>query len=99
MIALAATYVIHPEHLERALGHFAAVGPPSRNETGCRTYLVHRSKEQPNRFFLYEQYDDEAALAAHRASPHFTEHVKNGLWTIMESREAHAYEPLTAANG
>ena len=31
-------------------------------------YLAHRSTTDPRRFFLYEQYDDQAALDAHRAA-------------------------------
>ena len=49
-------------------------------------YLAHRSTTDPRRFFLYEQYDDQAALDAHRAAPHFEQYVKQGLFTIIESR-------------
>ena len=40
-------------------------------EPGCRMYQVHRSPSDPQQFFIYEQYDDQAALDAHRAAPHF----------------------------
>jgi len=57
-------------------------------------YVAHRSTSDPRKFFLYEQYDDQAALDAHRAAPHFERYVKNGLFTIIESRTPELYEPL-----
>ena len=38
--------------------------------------------------------DDQAALEAHRATPHFAEHVLNGLIPIAESRTPELYSPL-----
>ena len=41
------------------------------DEPGCRRFDVCRSGEAPDRFFLYEIYDDRAAFDAHRATPHY----------------------------
>ena len=41
------------------------------DEPGCRRFDVCRSDEGPDRFFLYELYDDRAAFDAHRATPHY----------------------------
>lgn len=48
----------------------------------------------PRRFFLYEQYDDQPAFVAHRASLHFARFAKGGLFPIIESRAPELYEPL-----
>ena len=40
-------------------------------ERGCRQFDVCRDPADPQRFFLYELYDDEAAIQAHLAAPHF----------------------------
>jgi quinol monooxygenase YgiN len=40
-------------------------------EPGCRQFDVCRDAADPALFFLYELYDDEAAIAAHLRSPHF----------------------------
>ena len=64
-------------------------------EPGCRIYHAHRSTTDPRKFFLYEQYEDQAALDFHRASPHFAEHVVNGLIQAAESRSPEFYYPLT----
>lgn len=97
MICVAVTYVIRAGHEDEALAHFRALTPLTRAEPGCRMYLVHRSLAEPRRFFLYEQYDDQAALDAHRAALHFAEHVVQGLFTILESRTPELYEPIPEA--
>ena len=94
MICVAVTYVIKAGHEEEAVALFAGLTGPTRAEPGCRMYLVHRSLTDPRRFFLYEQYDDQAALDAHRESPHFERYAKNGLFPIIESRAPEFYELL-----
>ena len=94
MICVAVTYVIKSGHESEAVDLFAKLTPPTRAEPGCRMYQAHRSLADPRRFFLYEQYDDQAALDAHRAAPHFETYAKNGLFTILESRTPELYEPL-----
>jgi quinol monooxygenase YgiN len=94
MICVAVTYVIKPGHEEEAVALFRELTGPTRAEPGCRMYLAHRSTIDPRRFFLYEQYDDQAALDAHRSSPHFAQYATGGLFPIIESRVPEIYEPL-----
>jgi quinol monooxygenase YgiN len=94
MICVAVTYQILPGFEDQAIELFRKVTPPTRAEPGCRFYLAHRSLSNPSQFFLYEQYDDQAALDAHRASPHFETYVKNSLFTILDSRSPEIYESL-----
>ncbi len=56
-------------------------------------YLAHRSTADPRRFFLYEQYDDQAALDAHRAAPHFEQYAKGGLFPIHRKPLAGTLRP------
>jgi|SRR5690348_4414585 quinol monooxygenase YgiN len=95
MICLAATYVIKPGHETEAIEHFRKLTELTRAEPGNLFYQVHRSIENPRRFFTYEQYVDQAALEAHRSSPHFVLYDTNVLSNILESRTAELYEPLT----
>ena len=41
------------------------------NEEGNFQFSVVQDSEDPDRFFLFEVYRDEAALEAHRSMPHF----------------------------
>jgi len=94
MICVAVTYIFKEGHADEALPLFQALTVASRAEPGCRMYLVHRSTTEPRRFFLYEQYDDQAALDAHRAAPHFVQYATGGLFPLLESRAPELYEPI-----
>ncbi|SEJ65863.1 Quinol monooxygenase YgiN [Sphingobium sp. AP50] len=49
----------------------------SRAEPGNVRWDVWQDQADPNRFLLDELYEDDAAVAAHRASPHFLEYLSN----------------------
>ena len=75
----------------------AAFGPltiASRKEPGCRMYIAHQHQEDSTRFLVYEQYDDEAALDAHRNSPHFQQYAANGLYKHVIDRQVDIFRPL-----
>ena len=73
---------------------FGKLQAQSRNEPGCLMYVVHRHRTDSRRFFLYEQYKDDAALEAHKSAPHFLEHAKKALPKIADRIEGQLYEPL-----
>jgi quinol monooxygenase YgiN len=94
MVCLAVTYVIKAGHEEEAIALLEKLQTLTRQEPGCLMYVAHRSPADPRRFFLYEQYTDQAAVDAHRASPHFDQYAKGGLFDILESRVPEMYIPL-----
>jgi quinol monooxygenase YgiN len=66
---------------------------PSRAEEGNVFYQAQRSVDDPQLFYLYEQYVDEAAYQAHMDSPHFTRLVKEeAIPEILEAREREFFE-------
>jgi autoinducer 2-degrading protein len=61
---------------------------------------VVQHREDPNRFYYYEVYKDEAALEAHRQTPHFklyAEKTKDWLSTPPERRFGKNLIPSDAA--
>lgn len=42
-----------------------------RDEPGCARFNVLQDQQDPNTYYFYEVYKDEAALEAHRAAPHY----------------------------
>jgi len=86
LYCLAVTYVIKEGKEEEALAHLRVLATESVKEPGCKMYVGHRATEHPRRFFIYEQYVDEAAYWKHREMPHFLEHGAGGLMQIAESR-------------
>ena len=66
---------------------------PSRAEPGNLFYQAHRSPEDPQLFYLYEQYADEAGYQAHMDSEHFTRLVKGeAIPELLDAREREFYE-------
>jgi autoinducer 2-degrading protein len=59
----------------RAADFLAALGQARSSaladEPGCLQFDIGRDVDDPEVFHLYEVYRDEAALAEHRAAPHF----------------------------
>jgi quinol monooxygenase YgiN len=58
----------------------------SRHEPGCVTYVPHHIDGDPETVLIYEQYADQAAADAHRASPHFKQYAVGGLYQLMKDR-------------
>ena len=94
MVVLAVTWMAKVGRESEVAGIFSKLTDESRKESGCVTYQVHKHKTDPRRFFIYEQYKDDAALETHRAAPHFLQYAKKELPRIAERVEGHLYEPL-----
>ena len=58
----------------------------TRHEAGCVSYIPHFIDGDANTVLIYEQSKDEAAVEAHRASPHFAQHAIAGLYQKMLDR-------------
>jgi len=94
MIVLAVTWKSRPGHEADVTELFRTLTAESRKEPGCLMYQVHRQKDDSARFFIYEQYKDEAALEAHRQTPHFQEYARKRLAPIADRVEGNLYSPL-----
>ena len=70
--------------------------PLSRQEPGCLYYQAQRSVTDPQLFFLYEQYVDEAGYEAHMATAHFEQYVRGIAIPNLESRERAFYHTIDA---
>ncbi len=94
MVVLAVTWMAKVGREAEVVEVFTKLSEASRKEPGCAMYQVHRHKTEPRRFFVYEQYNDDAALEAHRASPHFLQYAKKDLPKLGDRVEGHLYEPV-----
>ncbi len=94
MLVLAVTWVAKQGKEKQAAELFRELTGASRKEPGCIGYTVHVHNERPREFFLYEVYKDQAALDAHRASPHFQKIARGPLVEIAERKEGSLYTPL-----
>ncbi len=72
MRALVVEFRIKPAHIQAFDAAICANAQASVDlEPGCRQFDVCRDPDDPALFFLYELYDDEAAVQAHLQSAHF----------------------------
>ncbi len=86
MISFAVRMRFTQEDRDKVLNAVRQLTEASRKEPGCATYIPHEVGGDSSLIMIYEQYRDEAALDAHRASPHFHEHVIGGLYQWMKER-------------
>lgn len=94
MIVLCVDFTVKAGTEERCKQLIRILTEQTRKEPGCVMYLGHQHTEEPRRFFFYEQYRDEAALAAHRESAHYAEHVNKGLAEIIDARSRELFVPV-----
>ena len=98
MIVLAVKWTANPGKEGEVSEVFRQLEAASRDEPGCLMYVVHQHRTDARRFFLYEQYESDTALEAHRQSPHFQQYAVKGLKDIGVRCEAEIYIPLGEAN-
>lgn len=61
------------EELEKA---FRKAVPLVLKDPGAITYALHRSINDPNKYFVYEKYEDQEAVSYHASTDHFKEFFK-----------------------
>ena len=73
--------IVENAHLSRSL------------EPGCRQFDVCLDPSRSNVFFLYELYDDDAAITAHLASAHY-QHMNETTKTWVEKKTVWRYDRI-----
>jgi (4S)-4-hydroxy-5-phosphonooxypentane-2,3-dione isomerase len=72
MLAIWVKVRIKPEQRQRFLDAIEVDALASeRDEPGCLRFNVLQDAQDGDVYYFYEVYRDEAALEAHRASPHY----------------------------
>ena len=86
MVSFTARFTFAPEDRDEIAEVLRLVTSESRREPGCVSYIPHHVEGDPDTIVIYEQYEDAAALAAHRDSAHFKKYVVGGLLQKMKIR-------------
>ena len=83
MIAMWVKVRIKPEMREKFLKAIEvdALGS-ERDEPGCLRFNVLQDEKDPNVYYFYEIYKDQAALEAHRNTPHYA--VWHGVADVLD---------------
>jgi (4S)-4-hydroxy-5-phosphonooxypentane-2,3-dione isomerase len=85
-----------PAEREKYLAALTENGKASVTEPGCHAFNVQVLASDPNHVFIYEVYDNEAALQAHRATDHFKKYAATTA-NMVAKREARPMS-IVAAN-
>jgi quinol monooxygenase YgiN len=94
MLILAVNLTMSAGHENDITDMFRKLQAATRQEPGCITYVVQRSRENPRHYLVYEQYKNEAALEAHRNSPHFKQYATDGVFRFVEERRAEFFDEM-----
>ena len=70
MLVIAGTLHIDPEKRDSAIAAAVEMMDATRREAGCAAYTFSADVQDPGAFHLFEQWESQAALDAHFASPH-----------------------------
>jgi quinol monooxygenase YgiN len=87
MISFTVRMKFRADDRQRIAEILASLAAASRLEPGCVTYVPHTVEGEPDTVIIYEQYRDQHALDAHRASPHFKDWAVGGLYQLMLDRQ------------
>jgi len=66
----------------------------TRQEPGCVNYVPHHVDGDPDTVLIYEQFRDQAAVDAHRASAHFEQYAVAGLYQLMKERSTETLDAI-----
>jgi autoinducer 2-degrading protein len=97
MEVLAVEFHIHPTWVTAFAQAIAENARASlEHEPGCRQFDVCRDPADEGCFFLYELYDDEAAVQAHLKSPHFLQmNALTSAWVASKQVWRYRRMPLS----
>lgn len=87
MISFTVRLRFHDKDVARVREMLEELTSASRLEAGCVLYVPHFIEGEPSTVLIYEQYRDEAAAAAHRATEHFQKFAIGGLYQLMLDRQ------------
>jgi (4S)-4-hydroxy-5-phosphonooxypentane-2,3-dione isomerase len=59
------------------------------DEPGCVRFDIIQDRDDPNCFRFYEVYHDDAALAVHRQTTHFTRYIEGSARWLAVPAERH----------
>jgi (4S)-4-hydroxy-5-phosphonooxypentane-2,3-dione isomerase len=80
---------IVPAERENFLAAIKENGAAAVTEPGCKRFDILNLGSDPNHFLLYEVYENEAALKAHRETDHFKKFAAT-VGKMIAKREARA---------
>src|SRR5438876_541216 len=73
MIVVAGSVMVQPEKREMAAAAAVKMVAATKQEPGCLKYDIYSDLNDPNHFFVFEEWENDAALMDHFKSRHMAE--------------------------
>jgi quinol monooxygenase YgiN len=73
MIVIAGHVLLDPAKRDPAITAAREMMVETRKEKGCISYTFSADLDEPGRFQIFEEWEDDGALAAHFKSPHMAQ--------------------------
>jgi len=99
VIILSASFTVPPVNREEIIALCIEHSVRSRAEPGCVSHHIHADCEDPERLFYYEEWQDEAAVAAHFAVPESGAFVERLTALVGERPAMQIYRAKVVAAG
>lgn len=90
-VVISSRWQVREGEQEAVVAALAKLVPLAREEPGCIMLQVHRDPQDGQVFYFYEQYADEAALAAHADTEHWKHYIRDVCLPLLESRQRGTY--------
>jgi len=87
--------VVIPSEMPKFVEAIKENAANSVKEPGCRRFDIVVLASNPNHFFLYEVYDNEAAYQAHRTTDHFKKYAATTA-NMVAQRNPRPMTPIAA---
>jgi quinol monooxygenase YgiN len=71
MVVIAAVIRVNEGQGDYFEKEFRQLQPKVLKDPGAIAYVLHRAIDDPNKFFFYEKYKDDAAVKYHTSTEHF----------------------------
>ena len=72
---------------------FKELAPKVRKDPGAITYVLHRNIDDPDQFFVFEQYENEEAIKYHGSTEHFKAY-RQATGDIVKDRQISFYRQV-----
>lgn len=92
-ITLLAKLTAKPGCESQLLQELEAMVKPSRAETGCLKYVLHKLPDDDNVFWFVEEWKSKEALEQHTCTPHYLR-LKERTASLIEQTELILLEPV-----
>lgn len=95
MVAIVVTLEAHPDKVDAMLEALTENAAGSIKEPGCQKWEYSQHVDDPKKFAIYEIYDDQDAIDAHKNSEHFHHWMqRNEKEGLMASKKSGIYRIL-----